>query len=127
MCDYSLEMYRSRPARAGERYETHRFASGTVGFVDPQDKETAVCVMCDTRLTLSELPPQLQHTLGVSECADATFVRIEPGPHHDGVRFANGKEIALQHLGPGVAATIIDDLVRPWPATAPAEAVKETV
>ena len=37
-------------------------------------------------------------------------MRIEPGPHHDGVRFANGREITLQQLGPGVGATVIDDL-----------------
>ena len=42
MCDFSLELYRSRPARVGERYETHRFPSSTVGFIAPGDCSTAV-------------------------------------------------------------------------------------
>jgi hypothetical protein len=33
MCDYSLEMYRSRPAQLGERYETHQFQSYSIGFI----------------------------------------------------------------------------------------------
>ena len=32
MCDYSLEMYGSRPAREGEIYVTTRFPSGSIGF-----------------------------------------------------------------------------------------------
>ena len=48
MCDFSLELYRSRPARVGERYETPRFPSGTVGFIAPGDVSTAVCMAYDT-------------------------------------------------------------------------------
>lgn len=112
MCDYSLEMYRSRPARAGERYETFRFASGSIGFVDPSDTATAVCLACDTRLTLERIPAQLQANLGVKETEDVTFARLELGPHHDGVRFANGSEVTLQQLGVGVIGSITDDLAR---------------
>jgi hypothetical protein len=35
MCDYSLEHYRSRPAQLGEKYETHRFESRSIGFIAP--------------------------------------------------------------------------------------------
>ncbi len=56
MCDYSLEMYQSRPARAGERYETHRFHSGSIGFVSPGALDVAVCMACDTELELERLP-----------------------------------------------------------------------
>jgi hypothetical protein len=31
---------------------------------------------------------------------------LEEGPHHDGVRFASGAEVALQKLGPGVKGYI---------------------
>ena len=51
MCDYSLEAYRSRPAREGEHYTTHRFPSGAVGFIAPGDKVTAICMAYDTKLT----------------------------------------------------------------------------
>jgi hypothetical protein len=37
--------------------------------------------------------------------------------HHDGVRFANGAEVALQKLGPGVKGYIYDALLSPlWKA-----------
>ena len=35
MCDYSLEMYASRPARTSELYVTTRFPSGTIGWRCP--------------------------------------------------------------------------------------------
>ncbi|MCH8024378.1 MAG: hypothetical protein IIB43_06695 [Candidatus Marinimicrobia bacterium] len=53
MCDYSLESYRSIPAREGERYIDERFDSGSIGFASPGDCSTAVCVQADTRLRLS--------------------------------------------------------------------------
>lgn len=112
MCDYSLEMYRIRPAVAGERYETRRFPSGSVGFVAPGDGSIAICMACDTRLELVGIPPALQQSLNVGETSAATFVRIEEGPYHDGVCFPNGAEITLQRLGPGVSASAIDTLTK---------------
>lgn len=108
MCDYSLEMYQSRPARAGERYETQRFPSGSIGFVSPGAPDVAVCMACDTQLELTNVPTALQQALGVPAATRATFVRLENGPHHDGVRFANGVEITMQRLGPGVSASLVD-------------------
>lgn len=113
MCDYSLEMYQSRPAVAGERYVTSRFPSGSVGFVAPGDADTAICMACDTRLELKDIPHYLRSRLGAPAPAEATFVRVERGPHHDGIRFADGTEMTLQELGPGVTASVIDALTRP--------------
>ncbi len=118
MCDYSLEMYRSRPARAQERYTTYRFPSGSVGFISPGDPATAICMACDTKLQLAKVPEHLR-SMTDAEQATVTFVRLEPGPYHDGVRFANGKEVSLQMLGPGVEACLIDALTGPEPSTEP--------
>jgi hypothetical protein len=52
----------------------------------------------------------LQRRLGVSATEDVTFTRLEAGLHHDGVRFANGAEVTLQELGPGVTG-YVDDLL----------------
>jgi hypothetical protein len=49
MCDYSLEMYGSRPAREGELYVITRFPSGSIGFISAGDPRTAVCLQCDAR------------------------------------------------------------------------------
>jgi hypothetical protein len=110
MCDYSLEAYRTRPAAMGERYETRRFPSGSLGFVSPGDGTTAICMACDTRLELSRIPRFLQQTLNIEETARVTFVRLDYGPYHDGVRFADGTEMTLQMLGPGVSAVVVDSL-----------------
>lgn len=112
MCDYSLEMYRSRPAVARERYETRRFASGSIGFTAPGDPETAICMACDTRIELSDIPPETQQRLGVPQTTKVTFIRIEAGPHHDGIRFDDGLEVSLQHLGPGVTGYLVESLAR---------------
>lgn len=118
MCDYSLEIYRSRPASAGEKYETRRFPSQTVGVVAPSDPSTAVCMACDTRLRLEGVPETVQMTYGVSAKETVTFARIEPGPHHDGIVFENGAQVTLQQLGPGVQVMVVDALETP---SAPAE------
>ena len=106
MCDYSLEAYRSRPARLGERYETHRFESYSIGFIAPGDPSTAVCMAYDTKLRLEGIPEVVQRSLSVSSNEDVTFNRFQAGPHHDGVRFANGAEATLQKLGPRVKGYI---------------------
>lgn len=106
MCDYSLEMYASRPARESERYVTTRFPSGSVGLSAPGDCTTAVCVQYDTHLTLENISGDLQTRLGVKAEEDVVFARLEHGAYRDGVRFTNGKEVSLQLLGSGVGATL---------------------
>jgi hypothetical protein len=110
MCDYSLEAYRSRPARLGEKYETHLFESHSTGFIAPGDPSTAVCMECDMRLRLEGIPERVQRRKSVSADEDVTFTRIETGFHHDGVRFGNGAEVTLQELGPGVKGYLQDAL-----------------
>ena len=113
MCDYSLEHYRSRPARQGEEYETTRFTSGSIGFIEPGNHSVAVCLSCDARLALSNIPEPVQTRLGIQQSTKATFTRLDAGLYRDGVRFDNGKAVSLQELGPGVKAVIEDALVTP--------------
>jgi hypothetical protein len=123
MCDFSLELYRSRPARVGERYETRRFPSGTVGFIAPGDVSTAVCMAYDTRLRLEGISQVVQDACGVMADEEVTFTRLEIGQFHDGVRFANGAQVTLQRLGPGVKGSVIDALLSPLWAPEMAEVV----
>lgn len=120
MCDYSLEMYASRPARESERYVTTRFPSGSVGLAAPGDCTTAVCVQYDTHLRLENISGDLQTRLGVKAEEDVVFARLEHGAYRDGVRFANGKEVSLQLLGSGVGATLTV-LAKPIAAAVEAE------
>jgi hypothetical protein len=73
MCDYSLEMYASRPAREAEKYVTTRFPSGSVGLAVPGDCATAVCVQYDTHLSLEGIPSELQSRLGVKAFERVVF------------------------------------------------------
>lgn len=113
MCDYSLEAYRSRPAREGEEYVTHRFSSSAIGFIAPGDATTAVCMAYDTKLQLENIPQSIQTSLGVSASKLATFARVEGGVFQDGVRFDNGAQVTLQQIGPGVKAVVLDALLEP--------------
>ena len=113
MCDYSLEAYRTRPARQGEEYESHRFVSGSIGFIAPGDATTAVCMASDIRLALKDIPSSVQTSCSVTASEKVTFVRLDNGPYHDGVRFDNGAEITLQRLGTGVKASVLDALLTP--------------
>jgi hypothetical protein len=123
MCDYSLESYRSRPAQVGEKYETQRFPSFSIGFIAPGDPSTAVCMACDTKLRLEGIPEKVQRVQGVSANEDVTFTRLDSGPHHDAVRFANGAEVTLQELGPGVKGYVYDALSSPFSMPKTAEAM----
>ncbi len=127
MCDYSLEAYRSRPAQEGVGYETHRFPSRSIGFIAPTDVVTAVCMACGMQLKLEDIPEDVQQTVGVTANEFVTFARLETGMYRDGVRFANGAEISLQQLGPGVKAIVIDALKNTPKVLETVDAAYETV
>ncbi len=125
MCDYSLEMYISRPAREGERYVTTRFPSGSMGLAAPGQPGTAVCMACDTKLAVMELPVEFasRHGFGASE--EAVFVRLDSGVYRDGLRFANGVELSLQQIPAGVSMELIPVEIVPLPTPQAAEAKTE--
>ncbi len=108
MCDYSLEMYASRPARESEKYTTTRFPSGSIGLSVPGDCTTAVCVQYDMRLKLTDISSDLQTRLDISADEEVVFARLEHGAYRDGVKFANGKQISLQLLGAGVSIALVE-------------------
>jgi hypothetical protein len=102
MCDYSLEMNASRPAREGETYVITRFPSGSVGLASAGDPKTAVCVQCDTQLILSDIPREFQQLVAIRTSEKVTFTRFDHGVYRDGVRFENGRTASLQQLPPGI-------------------------
>jgi len=127
MCDYSLEMYASRPARESEKYVTTRFPSGSIGLAVPGDCGTAVCIQYDMRLKLTNLSSDLQSRLNVSDSEDVIFARLDHGAYRDGVRFGNGQQVSLQLLGVGVGVSLVSlmDKLLEGIDTAAAEAIVE--
>ena len=106
MCDYSLEMYGSRPAREGELYVTTRFPSGSIGFAAPGDPRIPVCVQCDTKVVLTDVPVAMQATYGIGAEVETIFAQRDTGLYRDGLRLANGRFVSLQDLQPGIGAYI---------------------
>lgn len=102
MCDYSLEVYGSRPAREGEVYVTSRFPSGTIGLTAEGAPGTAVCLACDTALRITDIPATLRQEHGLKMSEDAVFTRLDSGSYRDAVRFANGREVSLQKFPAGI-------------------------
>jgi hypothetical protein len=107
MCDYSLEMYGSKPAQEGERYVLTRFPSGSMGLASAGDRSCPVCVQYDTRLLLEGVPVALQAAFGAGASEEVTFTRLEHGAYRDGIRFANGRKVSLQQLSPGISVSVI--------------------
>lgn len=108
MCDYSLELYRSRPAVQEEQYTLHRFPSGTMGFVAGTDCETAVCMPAGARLSLEGINETVQRAFSIGPAEAVTMIRLDVTghAHRDAVRFANGREVLLQSLNAGVSAKL---------------------
>jgi hypothetical protein len=112
MCDYSLELYRSRPAVAEEQYTLHRFPSGTMGFVAARDCETAVCMAPGARLQLEGIAETVQRSFGIGLIEEVVMARLDVTghAHRDAVRFGNGKEVLLQSLNAGITALLMPEI-----------------
>jgi len=106
MCDYSLEMYGSRPAREGELYVSTRFPSGSIGFAAPGEPRVPVCVQCDTRVVLTDIPASMQKTYSIGSEVETVFAQRETGLYRDGLRLKDGRFVSLQDLPPGVGAYV---------------------
>ena len=110
MCDYSLELYRSRAAVREEQYTLHRFPSGTMGFVAGTDCDTAVCMPAGAQLRLEGIGETVQRAFAVGPAEEVVMTRLEVTghAHRDAVRFANGREVLLQSLNAGVSARLAE-------------------
>lgn len=123
MCDYSLHLVASRPAKVGDRLVTTRFPNTfTRGFCTIEEPGTAVCLRPGTEIVFKE-EPQLGHPLrwlrlrfGFSKAdakigeRTARFREInmaKPHVHHDAVEFANGNTVLVTKLAPGLHATVL--------------------
>jgi hypothetical protein len=110
MCDYSLEMYKSRAAQAEDKLVTSRFPSGSIGLIEEGgDKSCATCIAKDTVLKLDLSndafePLRNRHELGLTEAV--TFLQMDSGVYRDGIRFENGVELSLQQLPAGIPVQV---------------------
>ena len=120
MCDYSLELVTSRPAKVGDKLVSAGFPhTVSRGFASVDDPTVAVCLLPGTELGFEEdvrcetgfvFSRNLGHRV-------ASFRQINTdlrNRHHDALEFPDGKVVLLTCLCRGQRATVLQ-----LPQTAP--------
>ena len=121
MCDYSLHLVASRPAKVGDKLVTTDFTrSITRGFSAVGEPEVAVCLLPGTEIAFEE---EVQYDRAFSlfgrarvEHKVARFRQVnmdDPHVHHDALEFPGGQIVMITRLMPGQRASVLQ-----LPATA---------
>ena len=115
MCDYSLDLVASRPAKVGDKLVSTRFPSSTTrGFASVEERNVAVCLLPGTELAFEKEVQcdagfvfhsrrQIGHKL-------AQFRQVNKGQssvHHDALEFPDGHIVLLTQLCEGQHATVL--------------------
>jgi hypothetical protein len=115
MCDYSLHLVASRPAKVGDKLVTTDFAiSITRGFSDIREPEVAVCLLPGTELAFEdgvqyERALRLFGKARVNQrvCRFRQVDMNDPNVHHDALEFPNGQIVKVTRLVAGQTATVL--------------------
>jgi hypothetical protein len=115
MCDYSLHLVASRPAKVGDKLVATDFArSITRGFSAVGEPDVAVCLLPGTEIAFDE---EVQYDRAFSlfgkarvEHRVARFRQVnmdDPHVHHDALEFPGGQIVMVTRLMPGQRATVL--------------------
>jgi len=115
MCDYSLHLVASRPARVGDKLVTTEFASSiTRGFAAVGEPEVAVCLLPGTELAFED---DIQYDRGLRIFGKARvnhkvarFRQVDmndPNVHHDAIEFPDGQIVKVTRLVAGQTTTVL--------------------
>jgi hypothetical protein len=115
MCDYSLHLVASRPAKVGDKLVATDFAQSiTRGFTAIGKPEVAVCLLPGTELAFeTEVQYDRAFSLfgkAIVEQKVARFRQInmdDPHVHHDALEFPGGEMVMVTRLIPGQHATVL--------------------
>jgi hypothetical protein len=132
MCDYSLHLVASRPAKVGDKLVTTKFNNSlTRGFAAVGEPHVAVCLLPGTEVAF-EREVECEHIFKVFRSQKligekvARFRQIkmeEPNVHHDALEFPDGQIVLLTRLYEGQHATVLQLPAQP---KTPAEADAQT-
>ncbi len=116
MCDYSLHLVASRPAKIGDKLVTTKFNNTlTGGFAGIQEPTVAVCLLPGTEVAF-EREVECENIFKVFWSQKlikqkvARFRQInleEPNVHHDALEFPDGQVVKLTRLRAGQHATVL--------------------
>jgi hypothetical protein len=119
MCDYSLHLVASRPAKVGDKLVSTKFSNSiTRGFTAVGEPTVAVCLLPGTEVAF-EKEVQFDSSLGwyldwknenrIAEKV-ARFRQVntdQQNVHHDALEFPSGKTVLLARLYEGQQATVL--------------------
>ena len=118
MCDYSLDLVASRPAKVGDKLVSTSFSHTTTrGFASVDDRHIAVCLLPGTELAFEEeircetgilLSWRMGHKVAKFRQVDTDRSNV----HHDALEFPDGKTVLLTNLCKGQLATVLQLPVR---------------
>ncbi|HUC49576.1 MAG TPA: hypothetical protein VMA30_09345 [Xanthobacteraceae bacterium] len=115
MCDYSLHLIASRPAKVADRLVATDFpASITRGFTEIGQPDVAVCLLPGTEIAFDDAvvydrafsmfgKARIEHRV-------ARFRQVnidDPHVHHDALEFPGGQIVMVTRLVPGQPATVL--------------------
>ena len=114
MCDYSLHLIASRPAKVADRLVSTVFANSvTCGFTEVGKPDVAVCLLPGTKVAFVK-DVQFGRAFGIFGKTHAhrvaRFRQInmdEPYVHHDALEFPDGRIVLLTRLVPGQRASVL--------------------
>jgi hypothetical protein len=115
MCDYSLHLVASRPAKVGDKLVTTDFTrSITRGFSAIGEPDVAVCLLPGTEIAFED---DVQYDRAFSlfgkarvEHRVARFRQVnmdDPHVHHDALEFPGGQIVMVTRLMPGQRAAVL--------------------
>lgn len=115
MCDYSLQLVASRPARKGEKLVSTSFSSSaTRGFASVEERNVAVCLLPGTELAFEHYiqcePTRFFHPKRQFAFKVAQFRQVnvdQPNTHHDALELPDGMIVLLNDLCQGQRATVL--------------------
>jgi len=120
MCDYSLHLVASRPAKVGDKLVSTNFANSmTRGFAAVGEPTVAVCLLPGTEVAFEREVIEYRHSLPPNRKLRENVARFRqvnmdnPNTHHDALEFPNGQIVLLHRLCEGQHATVVQLPVAP--------------
>jgi hypothetical protein len=115
MCDYSLHLVASRPARVGDELISTRFCNAlTRGFAAAGEPNVAVCLLPGTEMAFEtevESEPALRlfrnHKVGQKVARFRQMNTNSPYAHHDALEFPDGQIVMVTDLVEGQRAKVL--------------------
>ena len=115
MCDYSLHLVATRPAKVGDKLVSTRFPQTiTRGFASVDERNVAVCLLPGTELAFEKevqretaFVLRSRRQLGHKVARFRQVNKDQPTVHHDALEFPDGQIVLLTQLCEGQHATVL--------------------